>query len=110
MSGRPRLETLNRDNELVSIIFQHKGIKNAIGTQELVLALRKKGYTVRADFIHQLILKIINERHLPICGKCHSGYYWAKSKQDIKESIAELSAKIKGLQERIAFYESFIYE
>lgn len=110
MSGRPRIETFDRDNQLVSIVFKHRGKENAIGTQELTRALNEKGYKIDAHHIHSVILKIITERHLPICSKMGQGYYWATTKQDIQASIDDMQAKIDGLQNRIDFLKSFIIE
>lgn len=83
--------------------------ENAIGTQEMVLALKEKGFKERADQIHQIVGKIILERHLPICSANYCGYWWASSKQDIQCAIDSLQRKIDGLQERIDLLKSFIY-
>mgnify|MGYP003398015157 FL=1 len=37
MSGRKSIETFKRDNELVDIIFQHKGIETPSGQKSLQL-------------------------------------------------------------------------
>ena len=108
MSGRPRLETLNQDNCLVDIIFQHKGKENAIGTQELVRALRERGYKVKAEYIHGVVTRVVLSRKLPICAVSHSGYYWATSKQDLQSCIDELQSKVQALQGRIDLLKSFI--
>lgn len=110
MSGRPRLETFQRDNCLVDIILQHKGKENAIGTQELVRALNESGYKVQADIVHGTIKKVVLERRLPICALTHKGYYWATSKQDLQSCIDELQDKINALQERIDLLKIFICE
>lgn len=110
MSGRKRIETFERDNELVAIIFQHKGIENAIGTKELVIVLNKRGWKVKVDGIHQIVSKVTLERRLPICGVVNTGYYWATSKQDIEACTNELQSKIEALQIRIDLLKSFICE
>ena len=110
MSGRKRIETFQRDNCLVGIIFDHRGKENAIGTQELVRALRENGYSVQADHIHGIVKKVVLERHLPICALTQSGYYLATSQQDLQCCIDELQNKINGLQERIDLLKSFICE
>lgn len=68
-------EAFKRDNVLVDIIFQHKGIDNAIGTQELRRAMAQRGYTVRADYVHSLVNRVVFERRIPICSVAKSGYY-----------------------------------
>lgn len=108
MSGRPRLETLNQDNCLVDIIYQHKGKENAIGTQELVRALGERGYKVKADHIHGIVARVVLARCLPICALTHYGYYWATSKQDLQSCIDELQDKVQALQGRIDLLKSFI--
>lgn len=110
MRGRKRIETLKRDNELVDIIFQHKGIENAIGTKELAIALSERGWKVKVDDIHKMVSKITLERRLPICGIVHKGYYWATSKQDILSCVNELQSKIEAMQIRCELLKSFICE
>ena len=107
MSGRKHIETFKRDNELVDIIFQHKGIENAIGTKELVIALNERGWKVKIDGIHLNVSKVILERRLPICGVVGKGYYWATSKQDILSCVNELQSKIEALQTRCELLKSF---
>ena len=95
---------------MVDIIYQHKGKENAIGTRELVCALKESGYKVQADSIHSIVKRIVLNRHLPICALTKHGYYWATSKQDLQSCIDELQDKIEGLQERIDLLKSFICE
>lgn len=110
MSGRKRIETFKRDNVLVDIIFQHKGKENAIGTQELILAMNERGYKVSKDHLHGVVAKVTTERRLPICSAVHRGYWWATSKQDLQVAINELEDKIQALQERVDLLKSFVIE
>ena len=111
MMGRSTsIEAFKKNNEIVNIIFQHKGKENAIGTKELVSLLSEKGYTVKPDQVHSIIGSIIADRHIPICSLNRRGYYWAISKQDIQFAIDDLQKKINGLQERIDLMKSFICE
>ena len=110
MSGRKRIETFKRDNCLVDIIFQHKGKENAIGTRELVRALKESGYKVQSDAVHVIVKKVVLERRLPIGALTHQGYFWAVSKQDLQSCIDELQEKIDGMQERIDLLKGFICE
>ena len=110
MRRNKRIETFERDNALVDIIYNHKGKENAIGTRDLAHALNERGYSVRADAIHTIVNNVMRERHLPICSVTTIGYFWTKSKQDIRAGIDELQGRIYGLQERINLLESFICE
>ena len=110
MAGRKQIQIFERDNALVDIIYNHKGKENAIRTRELTRALNERGYSVRADNIHNIVNNVMRERHLPICSVTHVGYFWAKSRQDIQAGIDELQGRIYGLQERINLLESFIFE
>lgn len=103
-------DAFKRDNRLVDIIFSHKGKENAIGTQELARALNESGYKTRPDTIHDMVRRVVFERHLPICAVTKQGYYWATSKQDLQSCIDELQSKIYALQERIDILKSFICE
>ena len=110
MGRRKHIETFERDNCLVDIIFRHRGKENAIGTQELVQALKESGYIVRAENIHNIVKKVVLERRLPICALTQTGYYWATNKQDLQSCIDELTDKLIALQERIDLLKSFICE
>ena len=110
MSGRTRVETFKRDNEVIDIIFSHKGKENAIGTQEFARELNQRGYKLPADQIHGIVRKVMLERRLPICATVKRGYYWATSKQDLQSCINELQDKADALQERINLLKSFICE
>ena len=110
MGRRTSIEAFKRDNELVDIIFNHKGKGNAIGTKELVSLLNERGYTVKPDQVHSIVGHIVANRHIPICSVTNCGYYWATSQQDIQSAIDDLQEKANGLQERIDFLKSFIYE
>lgn len=110
MSSRNRLETFERDNLIVSIIFQHKGKENAIPMKELATILNENGYIGLEKSIHSIVKNIIFERYLPICSLVGYGYWWGGSKQDIQDAINGLQDKIDGLQKRIDLLNSFIAE
>lgn len=71
-----RLETFERDNLVVDIIYQHKGKDNAISMKELASALTERGYKTPTDTVHTIVAKVMFERHLPICSLAYYGYYW----------------------------------
>ena len=109
MSNRRKLQTFERDNLVVDIIFQHKGKENAIPMKELAFILTEKGYKTSVDIVHSIVKRVMFDRHLPICSLTCCGYYWGGSRQDIEDAIDELQSKIDGLQERIDLLKSFIY-
>ena len=110
MARMDSIYTLKRDNELVNILFEHKGKQNAIETKKIAEVLSNKGYNTKSDTVHCIVRKIIVERHLPICSVSHCGYYWATSREDIQSAIDSLQDKMQGLQERIDLLKSFIIE
>lgn len=110
MARGTSIEAFKRDNELVNIIFNHKGRENAIGTKEIVSILNEKGYITKPEQVHCIVGHTIADRHIPICSVTHSGYYWAISKQDLQFAIDDIQDKINGLQERVEFLKSFICE
>ena len=75
MSGRSEIEVFKRDNALFDIIFEHKGIENAISTQEIVGELKNKGFSENAATIHTIIKGLIEKRRMPICSVNKVGYY-----------------------------------
>ena len=105
-----QVDTFVRDNALVDIIFNHKGKNNAIGTDELVKELERKGFKINKELVHGIVKRVTMERHLPICSIVRTGYYWATNKEDIMFAIDHFKSKIEGLQKRIDLLNSFIID
>lgn len=101
-------DKVKRDNLLVEFLLNHKGQENAVNRYDIADFLTSKGFLQSASTVHGVIAKIIEERHLPICSLNGKGYFWAKSKDDILVSIAELESRIEALKEHISFLENFI--
>lgn len=108
MAGKPQIETFERDNLLVDIIFHHKGKENIISAKEIVAILTENGYETRRSSIHQVIRKVMFERRLPICSANSKGYFWATSKEEIQMTIDDLQSRIAEMTNRIEHLQSFI--
>ena len=99
-----------RDNFLRNLLYKHKGIDNAISTQDIIKELEVYGRPIKERSLPQLIQKLRYKRGVPICYKRGKGYFWAISKNDIDITINDLQNQIYGLQTTINFMNSFILE
>ena len=103
-----KVETLKRDNLIVKIIKNHKGIKNGIKSNEIARYLSEHGYDTKATSIHIIITKLIEERDLPIVSSSSFGYCWGTCREDFLIAITELQSKIVELSERVEHLKTFI--
>lgn len=112
--GKPtELEKFKIDNAVVDFLFAHKGKENAVTGNDILAVIRSVSKTdcsyegSASAFIRKLML----ERRLPIChnrGR-NGGYYWAKTKDELIESVKDLEGRIATMQETIEHLQSFIF-
>lgn len=105
-------QSFKRDNLLLEFIREHKGKCNAVKAKQIAQYLAEQGYPILERDVRHRVQKLIMERCVPICsasgnGAIH-GFYWASSRNEIEETIAEFQSRINGLQERIDALKSFI--
>lgn len=105
-----RKQIYMRDSFLRNLLHKHKGVDNAISTQEICKQLKDYGRPIKERSLPQLIQKLRYERGVPICYKRGKGYFWAISKNDIDITINDLQNQIYGLQTTIDFMKGFILE
>lgn len=98
-----RYKTFVRDELVINVLKQHKGVHNSISASELA-----KQTGVKRDYVHTLVRKIMYKYHLPIGSINSNGYYWIISKKDIENSIEHLEARKNALDERINHLKSFL--
>lgn len=102
------IQALKRDNLLVDFLFEHKGIQNIVSAKAICEFLNERGYHASLGSIHQVIRKVMFERHLPICSVNSKGYFWATSKEEIQMSIDDLQGRVAEMTNRIELLQSFI--
>ena len=105
-------ERIKLDNLVVQLLFEHKGKEHAVSGKEIATLLREnseKGYNYGS--VTSFIRRIMIERRLPIChvNGMHGGYYWAKTKDELIESVKDLEGRIAPMQETIEHLQSFIF-
>lgn len=110
MGRKNTIETLKRDNLIIQILLRHKGRDNAIDYRGLTKEVSANGFELKEASVHTIIARIKFERNVPICSLDSGGYYWAKNKQDVLESINHLQKKVDGLNEHIEFYKNFLID
>lgn len=108
MSRTKSNQTLMRDNLALDFIRSHKGVENCVSKKVIASFLSQNGFEGSADIIHNIVLKLILERNVPICSVNSKGYYWATNQKEIKDSIADLRGRIEALQKRIDVLNTFI--
>ena len=113
MAGISREERVKLDNLVVELLYNHKGKENAVSGKEIASLLRENSSsgheygTSMACFIRRVMI----ERRLPICHiqGSNGGYYWAKTKEELLESVKDLEERIATMQETIEHLQSFIF-
>lgn len=103
-----QIDTFKRDNLLVDFIYQHKGAKNVVSTKEIAKYIEERGYKQKVETINMIIRRLVFERKLPICSINSKGYYWANTKQEILDTIADLEGRIAEMKNRIELLNSFV--
>lgn len=110
MGRGTELNAYRRDNCIVDFIRQHKGEANAVSGKEIAKHLNDNGFYTKADTIHNMVSRVKIERHLPICSANYSGYFWATSSKEIKQTIEILQKRADGILRHIEHLKSFIIE
>lgn len=106
--GRSTAEyAFKRDNALVEILRECKGRENCKKANELAKLLWSKGYSDKSASIHTIVSRIKKERTLPICF-CADGYFWATTRSEIENTVAELESRRAALQEHIDHLKQFL--
>lgn len=113
MARPTELEKFKIDNAVVEFLFAHKGKENSVTGKDILAVIRSvsKNDCSYEGSASAFIRKLMLERRLPIChnrGR-NGGYYWAKTKEGIIESISDLQGNISAMQETIEHLQSFIF-
>lgn len=110
MGRGTELNAFKRDNCLVDFIREHKGEANAVSGKEIARYLDENGFPTKTEQVHSLVSRVKIERGLPVCIASYSGYYWATSTKDIKQSIEVLQKRVDGILRHIEHLKSFLIE
>ncbi len=100
-------DKVKRDNCIIAILKEHRGVNNAIPTKEIAKQLQSKGFKTNANTVTEIVKQIMYERNLPICSSNTKGYYWASCRADLEHTITDLQSRIKALQEHIEYLQQF---
>ena len=107
---RSEKETIKSDNLLVEFLLAHKGKANVVSSKEIAKYLTDCGYGITVQSVNVKVKRVMKERRLPICHLSCYGYYWANTKDELKESIADLESRIMAMNEHITHLKSFIFD
>lgn len=110
MSKIKLIDSFKRDSALLEFIKQHKGKDNKVTSREIADFLNKLGYNTNPNSVHVRINRIMYERNAPICSVNAKGYYWAVSRAEIEETIADIENRRSALKEHIDHLKNFIIE
>jgi hypothetical protein len=99
-----------RDNILADYLFNHKGAENAVPKHEIAEYLAAQGYPTKDYSVGNLVRRIAEQRHLPICAINGKGYFWAASKADVQATIADLESRMAALAEHRDRLKAFVLE
>lgn len=109
MARKGIVETVKSDNALVEFLLSHKGKANVVSSREIAEYLTECGYQIKVGCVSAKVKRVMIERHLPICHLNSNGYFWASSKMELRESVADLESRIVAMQKHIEHLESFIF-
>lgn len=76
--------------EFEELMLSHKGKDKAITSRSIEATLHCKGTDVR-QMVNEL-----RSKGIPICS-CQKGYFYAESKEDIRETVAHLNSRMKSM-------------
>lgn len=101
-------KTARRDNILVEYLLEHKGTTNAVTVKQITEHLMARGFPQKESSVGTLVRRVADQRRLPICACKQGGYYWASSKAEIEENIAELESRIAFMTAHVERLKAFI--
>lgn len=106
-----RDQVTKRDNLFVKELREnHRGRENSITSEQASKFLGEHGFPIKKSHIGTMINNLAGERCLSICYTNGKGYFWATSKCEIQDTVADLQSRINALQEHIDHLNSFIIE
>lgn len=108
MARLTEISAFKRDNLLLEFLKAHKGIENIVSRSEIADYLTSYGWTTRADYINGLVKKVMYQFNAPICYQNGNGYYWAKTRNEIEQTVADMESRQRALQEYIDHLRNFI--
>lgn len=108
MSRGKSFEVFKRDSLLLEFMKEHKGEENRVSSTEIQKFLNDNGYSVKRNNVGSLMCRIMYQRNAPICFSNVKGYYWAKTREEIQKTIADMESRRASLQEHIDHLKNFI--
>lgn len=110
MGRTTKIDCFRRDSMLLEFMKKHKGEDNRVSSHEVKEFLKENGYYVKRNNVGTLINRIMYEFNAPICFSNVKGYYWAKTREEIGKTIADMEMRRASLQEHIDHLKSFIID
>lgn len=108
MARGKSLKVFKRETALLEFMKNHKGKKNLVSSNEIRKFLSDSGCSVTKKSISGLIINIMYERNAPICYVNAKGYYWAQTREEIENTIADMESRIASLNEHIEHLRNFV--
>lgn len=103
-------EIFKRDNLVVDLLFKHMGEENALPHTDIEKHLENHGYKIGHDRLRNILSRIRQERKLPIVYSRGKGYFWAKRKSEIEQTLNDLKSMQQSLQDQIDVLSKFVME
>lgn len=110
MARRTVIDTFKLDNLLLDFMRERKGEENCVSSREIHKFLSEKGYSCKWECVNSMITRIMYERNAPICSLNRKGYFWAKNRTEIENTISSLESRRSALQEHIDHLRNFIID
>lgn len=110
IKGRTTEDIFKRDMALFSFMRKRRGVDNIVGSKEIADFLESIGYPSKQRCIGELMSRIMYQYNAPIVYRSGAGYFWAKTSDEIRDTICDLQGRIDALNEHIKFLKDFIVE
>ena len=99
-----------RERVFIELIQNHTGEENSINYKECLDYMEKYGFKMSYDTLREFITKVKLKYMLPIIYTRGKGYFWAKRKSEIENTIKDLKSMQNALQKQIDLLQKFIIE
>ena len=103
-------EYAKRERVFVDLMREHRGQENSIMYNDILVIMDNYGFKMKHDALRSFITSVKIKNRIPIVYARGKGYFWAKRKSEIENTINDLKSMQSSLQEQIDLLQEFIME
>lgn len=103
-------EYAKREKIFIDLMRNHRGEENSINYADIITIMNTYGFKMSHDCLRNFITQIKLKNRLPIVYTRGKGYFWAKRKSEIENTIKDLILMQSSLQEQVDLLREFVME